>query len=121
VTTKHAVAVVILLAIAGTPATTLLCVGACAPDGAPASAACHHQMEAATAVGVKDADDTCARLLATSPFVKEDIQLATRAAMPASAPYVSVHSAPGEAQLAPLRDVASAVLHRPVSAVVLRL
>jgi hypothetical protein len=118
---KHAAALVILLTIAGTPATTLACVAWCAPEGAPASALCHHQMEAATAVGVKDADDTCARLLATSPFVKEEIQLATRAALPASAPYVSVRRALGEAQLASVRDVGSAVQHRPISALVLRL
>jgi hypothetical protein len=121
VTTKHAAALVILLTIAGTPATTLACVGWCNPSDVPASATCHHQMEAATAVGVKDADDTCARLLATSPFVKEEIQLATCAALPASAPYVSVHSALGEAQLASVREIVFTGQHRSISALVLRL
>ena len=118
---KHAAALVIFLTIAGTPATTLACIAWCAPEGAPASAACHHLMEAATAVGVKDADDTCARLLAPSPFVKEEIQLLVRATVPTSTPSASFVIAPGEAQLASVRDVGSAVLHRPISAPVLRL
>ena len=78
-------------------------------------------MEAATAVGVKDADNTCARLLAISPFVKEEIQLLARATVPASTPPTSFVIAPREAQLASVRDVGSAVLHRPIAARVLRL
>ena len=107
VTTKHAAAFVILLTIAGTSATTLACVVWCAPNGAPASA-CDHQVGAA-------------RLLATSPFVKEEIQLATRAALAASAPYVSVRHALGETQLASVRDTAFALQHGPIFALVLRL
>ena len=118
---KHAATLVILVTIGGTPATTLACVAWCAPDGAPASAACHHEMEAATGVGVKDADDTCVRLFATSPFLKEDIQLTARAAMPASAPDGSVHHAAGEAQLASVRDIVFTGQHRSISAPVLRL
>jgi hypothetical protein len=121
VTSKHAAALVILLTIAGTPATTLACVAWCAPEGAPASAACHHQMEAATAVGVKDADDTCARLLAPSPFVKEETQLLARATVPASTPSASFVLAPREAQLASVRDIVFTGQHRSISALVLRL
>jgi hypothetical protein len=121
VTTKHAAAVVILLTIAGTPATTLACVAWCAPDGAPPSAACHHQMEAVTGGGVKDADDTCARLLATSPFVKEEIQLLVRATVPGSTPPASFVTAPREAQLASVRDIVFTGQHRSISALVLRL
>ena len=94
---KHAAALVIVAIVAGSPVSGVACVGLCAPDGA------------------------CPRVFAISPFVKEEIQLTTRAAMPAGAPYVSVHIALGEAQPVFARDVASAVLYRPVAARVLRL
>jgi hypothetical protein len=122
VTIKHAAVLVILVTVAGTPVSTLVCVRGCYPNAVPASGACHHEMEAASAVGVKDADDTCARLLAVSPFVKEEIQLNARAAVPASAPHVSVHGAPAaEAHLASVRDVVFTGQHRSISALVLRL
>jgi hypothetical protein len=94
---KHAAALIILVIVAGSPVSGVACVGLCAPDG------------------------TCPRVFATSPFVKEEIQVTARASVPASSPYVSVRRALGEAQLASVRDTACAVQHRPISALVLRL
>lgn len=121
VTIKHAAAFVILVTMAGTPVTVLACIGWCAPDAIPASAACHHNMEAAAAACIKDADDSCARLLATAPFVREELQLTAHAGAPASAPQASFVIAPGEAQLASVRDIVSAAPHRSISSLVLRL
>lgn len=115
---KYAAAFVLLLTIAGTPVTTLACVGWCVPDAMPVSASCHHHGTGAGA-SVNDADDTCARLLVTSPFLMEELQL-TRTAMPASTPY-AFSSAPGEAQLVFVHDVAHALSHRGASSLVLRL
>ena len=121
VTFKHAAVLVILVTIAGAPMSTLACVAWCAPGGLPASATCHHHIDATATVGGNNAADTCARLFAVSPFVKEELQLTDRAAMPASARPASSVVAAGEAQLAFVRDVVAAVPHRSTSALVLRL
>lgn len=118
---KPAAALVLLVTIAGTPVTTLACIGRCVPDAVPASAACHHAMNASVAVGAKDADDSCVRLFASSPFVKEESQLTALAALTASAPPAPLVAAPGEALLASVRDVVIAVPHRSISSLVLRL
>jgi hypothetical protein len=94
---KHAAALIILVIVAGSPVNGVTCVGLCALDG------------------------TCPRVFATSPFVKEEIQVTARASVPASAPYVSVHGAPGEAQLASVPDIVFTGRHRSISALVLRL
>jgi hypothetical protein len=121
VTFKHAVVLVILVTIAGAPASTLACVAWCAPGGLPATATCHHHIDATATVSVNDTADTCARLFALSPSVKEEVRLTTGAAMPANArPWSSIVAA-GEAQLAFVRNVVMAVHHRPTSALVLRL
>ena len=115
---KHAAALVLLLATAGTPVTTLACIGWCGPDAAPLNASCHHHGSGAGVI-VSTADDTCAGLLATSPYLKEEIQL-TGTVMPASAPYVLAGAA-GEAQLVSVHEVASVLSHRSASSLVLRL
>ena len=120
-TLKHAAAVVLVATIAGAPLTTLACVGSCVPDVVPASAACHHAMNASVAVGAKDADDSCARLFASAPFVKEESQLTAGAALTASVPPALLVDAPGEAELAAVGEVVIAVRHRPTSPLVLRL
>jgi len=115
---KHAAAFVLLLAIAGAPATTLACIGWCALDVEPVSASCHHHGSGA-GVLVSTADDTCAGLLTTFPYLKEEIRR-TDTVMPASAPYILAGAA-GEAQLVSAHDAAIAVEHRATSSIVLRL
>ena len=115
---KHAGAFILLLTVAGTPVTTLMCVGWCAPDAMPVSASCHHHGSGAGA-SVTDAANTCAQLLTTSPFLREETQL-TRTALPASAPYV-LSDARGEALLVSVHDVAGTFSHRATSPLVLRL
>jgi hypothetical protein len=114
----HPAAFVLLLTIAGAPVTTLACVGWCVPDAMPVSASCHHHGTGAGA-SVNDADDTCARLLVTSPFLNEELQL-IRTAAPASTPY-ALSGAEGEAQVVSVHQVAPAVPHRATSSLVLRL
>ncbi len=115
---KHTAAFVLLLTIAGAPVTTLACVGWCVPDVMPVSASCHHHGSGAGA-SVKDADDTCARVLATRPFLKEELQL-TRTATPTSIPY-AFSFAEGAAPLVSVHDVAAAIPQRATSSLVLRL
>lgn len=115
---KHAAAFALLLTIAGTPATTLACVGWCAPDAMPVSVSCHDH-GAGAGGHVKNADDTCATLLAPSPFLLEETQL-TRTAAPAGNPY-TLSGAEGEAQRVSVHDVAPAAPHRATSSPVLRL
>jgi hypothetical protein len=74
VTMKHIAAVVLLLAMASAPITTLTCVGWCVSDAVPVKASCHHHGSGAGA-NVTGAEDACARLLATSPYVREEPQL----------------------------------------------
>jgi len=68
---------------------------------------------------VSTADDTCAGLLATFPYLKEEIQ-PTGTVMPASGAYI-VGGAVVEAQLVSAHDAAIAVEHRATSSLVLRL
>lgn len=115
---KHVAATVLLLAIAGAPVTTLLCIGWCAPGGVPGDVSCHHERSGA-GLTVTTGNDTCAGLLSTSPYLKEEVQLIATA-MLASAPY-AISSAAGEAQLVTTPDVVSAIPQRMTSPVVLRL
>jgi hypothetical protein len=116
VTTKHAAAVVLLLTIAGTPVTTLACVGWCVPRAVPVSVSCHHQ-GSGTGGKVENANDTCATLLATSPFLPEDTQPIRTAA---STPY-ALSRAEGEPPLVSVHNVAPAVPQRAASPLILRL
>jgi len=93
---KYAAALIIFAFVAGSRVSGVACAGLCAPDGA-------------------------CPVFATSPFVKEEVQLTICAAMPASAPHGSVHHADGEAQLASVRDIVFTGQHRSISALVLRL
>jgi hypothetical protein len=115
---KHPAAFVLLLTIAGPSVTTLACVEWCVPDAMPMSASCHHHGTGAGA-SVNNADDTCARLLVTSPFLKEELQL-TRTATPASTPY-ALSGAEGGPQLVSVHDVEPAVQNRSTRPLVLRL
>ena len=114
---KPAAAVVLLLAIAGAPVTTLACIGWCAPETVPIDVSCHHGSGAGLAVTI--GNDTCAGLLANNPYLKEEIQ-ATGTVMSASAPY-AISFAAGEAQLVPVHDAAFAIPLRSASSLVLRL
>ena len=114
-------ALAVVLALAGSPVATLTSVGWCVPDSAHARATCHDEMGTSGGVGLKEADDTCARLFAVSPFLIEETQLTAPAAATVSGPVASSISALGEAQLTPERDVRAAVPHRPMSSLVLRL
>jgi hypothetical protein len=114
-TMKPAAAVLLLLAIAGAPVTTLACIGWCAPDGVPVDVTCRHH---GSGVAVTTGNDTCASLLVSYSYLKEEIQL-TGAAMPATAPYM-VPLAAGEALLVPVHDIASAIPHH-LTSLVLRL
>ena len=115
---KHVGAVALLLTIAGAPVTTLACVGWCVPDAMPVSTSCHHHLSSAGA-SIKDVDDTCARLLVASPFLREDPQ-PIRTAMPAGTPYALL-GVPGETPLVSEHDVALLLPHRATSSLVLRL
>jgi hypothetical protein len=118
VTIKHAAAVLLLVTIAAAPVTSVVCIGWCFPAEAPTTTACHH---ASAILGIKDADENCDRVLAISPFIKEEIQLIVQAVLPASPPPGFLVSAPGEALLALGRDVDASVAHRSTFALVLRL
>jgi hypothetical protein len=115
---KPAAAFVLLLAIAGAPVTTLVCIGWCAPNAVPVDVSCHHHGSGA-GVAVNTDNDACADLLATSPYLKEETQ-PTGTVMPASAPY-AIPVATGEALLVPVHDVASAIPYRAAPLLVLRL
>jgi hypothetical protein len=115
---KHVVAALLLVTMAGAPVTTVACVGWCFPTEAQASTACHH---AFAMLGIKSADQNCDRVLAISPFGKEETQLIVQAVLPASAPPGFLMSAPGEARLAFGHDVDAAVVYRSTSPLVLRL
>ena len=84
----------------------------------PVDVSCPHHGSGA-AVAVTTGNDTCAGLLATSPYLKEETQL-TGTAMPASAPY-TMSVAAGEALLVPVHDVAFAIPHRAAPLLALRL
>ena len=71
---KHTAAFTLLLVMASAPITTLACVGWCVSDAVPVNASCHHHGSGAGA-NVTDVEDACARLLATSPYVREEPQL----------------------------------------------
>lgn len=114
-------ALAVVLALAGSPVATLTCVGCCVPEGAHTSATCHDQMGTSGAADLRQADDTCAQLFAVSPFLAEETQLTSPATASVSQPLASSISAPGEAQLTPERDVRAAVIHHPISPLVLRL
>jgi hypothetical protein len=114
---KNAAAFILLLTVGGTPVTTLACVGWCTPDATPVASCPHHGSGAGASV--MDANDTCARLLTASPFLREETQQ-TRTALPASAPY-ALSDARGEALLVSVHDVAGAPSHRAASPLVLRL
>ena len=111
----------VVLTLAGSPVATLTCVGWCVLDSAHANAACHDEMGTSGATGLRQADDTCARLLAVSPFLVEKTELTAPAMATVSEPLGSSISVPGEAQLTLGRDVCAALPHRSTSALVLRL
>jgi len=117
-TMKPTAAVVLLLAIAGAPVTTLVCIGWCASGAVPVDVSCHHHGSGAGVI-VTTADDTCASLLATSPVLKEEIQL-PGTAIHTSVTY-AVSLAAGEAPLVSVHDAATATPHRATSSLVLRL
>lgn len=114
-------ALAVVLALAGSPVATLTCMHWCVPDTAHANTRCYDEMGTSGGVGLRETDDTCARLLAVWPFLVEETQLTAPAAATVSGPVASSISALGEAQLTPERDVRAAVPHRPISSLVLRL
>ena len=111
----------VVLALTGSPVATLTCVGWCVPDRAHTSATCHDQMETSAAAGLKQADDTCARLFAVSPFLVEEAQLTGPATATVSESLASSISAAGEARLTTELDVRREVPNGSISPLVLRL
>ena len=83
VTIKRAAAVLLLVTTAAAPGTSVVCIGWCFPAEAPTTTACHHASEI---LGIKAADENCDRVLAISPFIKEETQLIVQAVLPASTP-----------------------------------
>jgi hypothetical protein len=118
VTIKHAVAALLFVAMLATPVTSVVCVGWCFPAEGPISTACHH---ATTMLAITGADANCNNVLANSPFLREEVQLITQAALPASMPLSALVCAAGEALLASGRDVDTALTRRATSPLVLRL
>ena len=119
VTIKRAAAVLLLVTMAAAPVTSVLCIGWCFPAEAPTNTACHHA--SATTLGIKDADENCDRVLAISPFVKEETQQIIQAVLPANTTLSAFMSAVGVALLAYGRDVDPAAARRATSPLVLRL
>jgi hypothetical protein len=68
-----ATALALLLTLTGSPVASLACVSWCA---SPQSANCHDAPASATPLTVSEADNACARLFTTSPFLKEEGQTA---------------------------------------------
>jgi hypothetical protein len=68
-------ALLLLLTLTGSPFASLACVSWCA---SPQStyAVCHEAQAPATPLTVSEADNACARLFTTSPFLKEEGQTA---------------------------------------------
>ena len=95
---KHAAVLLIVGTLAGTPVVDLACVSICDQDTTAHPFGCHHDMTAAAAAVINNADDSCARLFVFTPYVREEVQRPA-AVMPASAPY-AVAFGSGEAQLA---------------------
>ncbi|HEU5256326.1 MAG TPA: hypothetical protein VFU28_10060 [Vicinamibacterales bacterium] len=118
-TIKRAAAVLLLVTLAAAPVTSVVCIGWCFPAGAPTTTACHHA--SATTLGIKDADENCDRVLASSPFVKEETQQIAQAVLPANTPLSAFMSAVGAALLAYGHDVDPASSRRATSPLVLRL
>lgn len=117
-TTRHAIAALLLVAMAATPVTSIACVGWCFPAEGPTSTACHH----ATATLVITAGEAnCDTVLAISPFIKEEIQPNTQAVLPTNTVLHLLAGAAGEALLAAGRDVDPAASRRATSPLVLRL
>lgn len=119
VTIKRAAAVVVLVTMAAAPVTSVVCIGWCFPAEALTTTSCHHA--SATTLGIKDADENCDRVLAISPFVKEETQQIAQAVLPANTPLSAFMSAVGVALLAYGRDVDTASSRRATSPLVLRL
>lgn len=80
-------ALVLLLTLAGSPMATLACVSSWCSAGPMSPDACHEGSALATPLTVADADNRCAGLFATSPFMNEESQelkaLAAKANTPA--------------------------------------
>ena len=115
---KHAAAVLLLVAMAAAPVTSVVCIGWCFPAEAATTTACHH---ASATLAIKGADKNCDSVLAVSPFIKEDTQQIVQAVLPANTPLSAFLSAAGVALLAYGRDVDTASSRRATSPLVLRL
>jgi hypothetical protein len=118
VTLKHAVAALLFVTIAAAPVTGIACVGWCFPAEIQTSSACHH---ASTMFGIKGGEESCDRVLAISPFLREETQLIVQAVLPANTPLSAFMSAAGVALLVYGRDVDAAAARRATSPLVLRL
>ena len=91
----RAVAVSIVLAIAGTPSAALVCRIWCNPDGAAASG-CHH--EELFAAAIVAGDDACRNTLVGAAFLPEQVRRA------ASASYTPYAVAPSHQSAAWMTD-----------------
>jgi hypothetical protein len=115
---KHAVAAVLFVTMAAAPVTSAACVGWCFPAETATTTACHH---GSATLAIKGGEENCDRVLAASPFLKEEIRLMAHAVLPASTTLSAFVSAPEGALLAYGRDVDTAYSSRATSPLVLRL
>ena len=69
----NATALLMVLTLTGSPLATLTCVSWCGSPASPVS--CHGTSDHALPMSIADADATCAQLLATNPFVRDDVRL----------------------------------------------
>ena len=117
-TMRRTAAVFLLLTVFGSPMTTVACAWSCLPAAQATSPACQHHL---ATYSVKNADASCDRLTAASPYLTEENQRSLQAASPASAPPPFLIGALGEALLASVSDRDVALTHRTTSSLVLRL
>jgi hypothetical protein len=119
---KQAVALVVVLAMSGTPFSTFLCVERCLPASSPVSTPCHDQMGRSAGISIHGiAGDSCLRLFAFSPYLREETLPTPPAVDGAGALQAFRVATFGEAQLASVRDGGFEIRHAATSPVVLRL
>ena len=69
-------ALLLLLTLTGSPIASLSCISWCASPHSTHDAICHEAPAQAADLTISESDNACARLLSTSPFLKEEGQTA---------------------------------------------
>lgn len=72
----HTTTLLLVLALAGSPAATTLCIGWCDAEAAfgGTAATCHHRTTSEGMPGIQAAEHGCDTRLKAEPFVREDAQ-----------------------------------------------